>query len=111
MSGFGGDFNVACALVDGDGDGFVEEAEEAFDNDGFMIAFECRLAWYVEAFAHSFKIFAERGAGVRGNLKAKADAEEDVFHEGFGEGGGVEGVNIDDDGKGGEVAHSGEDVL
>ena len=111
MGSLGGDFAITCVLVDGNGDSFVEEAEEAFDNDRFMIAFECGLAWYVEAFAHSFKVFAERGASVRGNLEAKTDTEEDIFHERFGKGGGVEGVNINDNGEGGEVAHSGEDVL
>ena len=44
VDGFDSDFGVASALVGGDGDGFVQETEEAFDGDRLMVVAK---AWFV----------------------------------------------------------------
>lgn len=98
-------------MVDCNGDSFVEESEEAFDKDGLVVAAAGSLAGNFECFAHGSEVLEERGACIGGNLKAEANAEEDVFHEGSGKGGGVNKVNVNDDGECGEVAHGGKDVL
>jgi hypothetical protein len=91
VDGFAGDFEVVVALVDGDGDGLIEEAEEPFDDDGFVVPTESRFAGELEGGAHLLEVAKESGAGVGGDKKAESDTEEDVFHEGFSERGGIGG--------------------
>ena len=110
MGCFRGDFGVAGSLVDGNFQGFVEEAEQPFDGDGLMVAAKGWVIGEVECAAHGFEVFFEGGAGVRGNKEADADAEKDVLHEGSCKGGGVQGVNVHEDGKPCEVAHGCEVV-
>eukprot|EP00977_Amphora_coffeiformis_P026731 scaffold29459_cov92-Amphora_coffeaeformis.AAC.1 len=75
----------------GDGDGLVEEPEEPFDNDRFVVPSEGGLAGQVEGCAHGFEMAEEGGASVGGNEEAEANTKEDLFHECGGECGRVEG--------------------
>ena len=52
-----------------------------------MIAFEGRVTGEVEGSAHGFEVLFERGTGIGGNKKTKANAEEDVLHERSSQGG------------------------
>eukprot|EP00977_Amphora_coffeiformis_P004454 scaffold948_cov96-Amphora_coffeaeformis.AAC.1 len=103
--------SMAGALCNGDGDGLVEESEEPFDDDGFVVPSEGWLAGQVESSAHGFEVAKEGGAGVGGNKEAEANAKEDLFHECGSKGGRVEGDDFRDDGEPSEVAHGGQEVL
>ena len=111
MGGFGGDLGVARPLVDSDAKCFVEEAEESFDRDGLVVAFEGGFAGKAECFAHVDEVFLERGPSIGSDEEAESNFEEDVFHECGGQGCGIDRVKVCDDGKGGEVAHDAEDVF
>ena len=89
MDGFGGDLSVSVALVDGNGNSFVEKSEEAFNDDGFVVATKGWVARELEGRAHLLEMEEEGGAGIRGDKEAKTNTEEDFFHEDFGNGGGV----------------------
>ena len=64
---FGGDFGIAGSLINGNFQGFVEEAEQPFDRDRLVVAAEGRVVGKVEGSTHGFEVFFEGGAGIRGN--------------------------------------------
>ena len=56
---FGGDFSVAGLLVNGNFQGFVEEAEQPLDRDGLVVAAKGGVVGKVEGGAHGFEVFFE----------------------------------------------------
>lgn len=83
---FDANFGIASALVDGDGDGFVEEAKESFDGHGLVVLTEGGFAREVESGTHGGEMTFEGRAGVGSDKETEADAEEDMLHEEGGEG-------------------------
>ena len=61
-----------CAVLAGNGNSFIEGAEEAFDGESFVIAFCERVEAEAEGFTHCLKVTAEFAIGVADDKAAEA---------------------------------------
>ena len=111
VDGFDTDLGVTAAVVGGCGECFVEEAEESFDRDGLVVLTKAGFAGKFEGLAHGFEMAKKGGSGIRCDEEAEADTKENVFHKEGGEGDGVKGGELGDNGKTCEVAHGAKEVF
>ena len=98
------------AVFAGDGNGFIEGAEEAFDREPLVIAFRERVKTKAKGFAHFLEAAAEFAIGVANHKTTETYFEKDRLHEEFGERGRIRFADVVADHKAGEIAHSGEEV-
>jgi len=99
-----------CAVFAGDGDSFVEGAEESFDRKAFVIAFCERVEAKAEGFAHSLEAAAKFAISVADDEATETHFEKDCLHEQFGERSRIGFASVVTDDKAGEVTHGGKEV-
>jgi hypothetical protein len=98
---------MGATIRAGDGDGFVEVAEEAFDADGFVIAARSRVETDAKEGTSIGKNAAKSTASINDDEAAHADFEKDLLEEKTSEFMSVCIADRDADNELGEVAHSG----
>lgn len=68
---------VGATVVSGDGCNFVEEAKEAFDTDGFVVAAGSGMEGQLEDFAKAVEMGLEDTVGVDDDEAAETDFKEE----------------------------------
>jgi len=104
----GGRFDATVGRLNGDG--FVEDAEEAFDREGLVIAGSDGVKTDFENRTHVLEEAFEFAIVVDNDEAAEADAKENGLHEEIGERRGCGSGEVIANNKTSEVAHGGEEM-